>query len=305
MPELNPPLPGTRRRVTAGAMLTTAALFWAGNYVIGRAFGGLVGPGTLAFARWALAGTVLAPFAARDVWAQRALIRQSWPALSLLGFLGIALFPTAAYAGLRRTTATDAALLLSAAPAVTLAASRVFFGERISRRRWLGVALSTVGVAFLLGRAAGGGGSLVGSLWAATASVTWGIYSALLRLRPAGLGQTAFLAVSVAVGTLALLPLCGWELFSAATGGSGLPHLGRGAWWALAYLVLCPSLLSYGFWNLGTAVLGAARASVFGHFTPLGTVVLGALVLGETLRPAQGFGAALILGGVLIVQRGD
>lgn len=301
-PVFSPALAGSRQRTGAYALLAGAALLWAGNYVIGRAISGQVPPVALAFWRWALAGVVLAPFAARDVWEQRALVARQLPVIAALALLGVAVFPTTVYAALQRTTATNAALLLSAAPAVTLLASRVLFGERIGRRRSLGVALSTAGVLVLLFRAGTPGGSRAGDALAAGTAATWGVYCSLLPLRSPELRQRTFLAVSAGIGLLALLPFFLWERAGAASGDAG--HLTRGGLWAIAYLALGPSLLAYLCWNTGTAAIGPARASVFNHLTPLGTVAFGVGVLGEPFRPAHLVGAALILSGVVIVQRG-
>ena len=79
------------------ALLTLTVLFWSGNFVIGRGIHGVVPPVSLAFWRWAVALTLLLPFALRPMMRQRALIRRHWKLLSLLAILSVTNFNTFIY----------------------------------------------------------------------------------------------------------------------------------------------------------------------------------------------------------------
>ena len=61
-------------RATAFTLLALANLFWAGNWVIGRALRDSLDPLTLNFYRWLIVVLVLAPFAWPAVRAHRALL---------------------------------------------------------------------------------------------------------------------------------------------------------------------------------------------------------------------------------------
>ena len=52
-----------RQSTAASALLILAPLFWAGNFVVGRAMHADMPPVGLAFWRWAIALAALAPFA--------------------------------------------------------------------------------------------------------------------------------------------------------------------------------------------------------------------------------------------------
>ena len=78
----------------AWLLLACSALFWAGNFVVGRLVAGEAGPLTLSIWRWGLATLIILPFAWPRIWRQRELIafglvllKQTPTLRSLLGIL--------------------------------------------------------------------------------------------------------------------------------------------------------------------------------------------------------------------------
>ncbi len=116
-------------RVSPYLLLVLTPLFWAGNWVIGRAIRHDVPPLALAFWRWVIAALLLLPFAGKHVFRQRALILDHWRILILLGVLGTGLYNAFSYWGLQYTTATNGVLLNSATPILIIAISAIFLGE--------------------------------------------------------------------------------------------------------------------------------------------------------------------------------
>jgi len=51
-----------------------------------------------------------------------------------------------------------------------------------------------------------------GALWVLGAVASWALYSVCLRRLPTGLDRLAFLAMTIAIGLVPLLPLYRWEL---------------------------------------------------------------------------------------------
>jgi len=74
------------------------------------------------------------------------------------------------------------------------------------------------------------------------------------------------------------------------------------AWSALAYATLLSLVVAYILWNRSVKAVGGTRTAIYMCVTPL--VALGAawLILGEQLRPLQGVGAVMIIGGVLMTR---
>lgn len=279
-------------------LLALATLFWAGNFVLGRAVSGLVPPVGLAFWRWFGGALVVAAFALPH-------LRRDWPALRrqlgitlLLSFLGIAVFNTLIYTGLRFTTALNALLMQSAQPVVIILFSFLLFRDTITPRQAIAVVISLAGVVTIIAR---GDLALLGSLALNTGDLlvlvavfSYAAYTALLRRRPS-VHPLSFLFVTFAVGALMLLPLYIWE------GRSGQPmRLDLVTVGAVAYVVIFPAILAYLCYNRGVELIGANRAGHFFHLQPVFGTILAIVFLGERFQLFHAAGIGLIIAGILL-----
>jgi drug/metabolite transporter (DMT)-like permease len=84
------------------------------------------------------------------------------------------------------------------------------------------------------------------------------------------------------------------------TGGPALPADGAG-WWALAYIVIFPSVLSYLLWNRALTVIPPGRAGVFLNLLTVFTAVLTVLT-GQAITLPQILGGLVILAGIAIAN---
>jgi drug/metabolite transporter (DMT)-like permease len=284
------------------AALTLTALLWSTNFIIGRAVRDDVSPTALNFLRWAIALLILVPITLRDLQAHRATLMRHWKLIALLGFTGIAAFQTLGYVALTTTTALNTILLLALAPLAIVALSWLALGERVTRVQALGLGISLVGAAVLILH--GDPATLAemrfnaGDLWMLLAVVLWAVYSVLLRRRPAEVPPLALHTVSVAAGTLWMLPAFGWQ----ATLGSALPS-SLAVWMAVGFIAVFSSALAHGLWVRGVATIGPNRAGVFIHLIPLFGAVLAITFLGEELAAYHAAGAALALCGIVLTSR--
>ncbi|MBY4677970.1 DMT family transporter [Marinobacterium arenosum] len=280
-------------------LLTLTVLFWAGNVVIARSLHLEFPPITLAFCRWLLALLILLPF-----WLPRArrampLFKRHFGILVLLGILGVACFNTLLYLGLQSTTATNGALLQSATPVVILLICALALGEPVSGRQWFGVALSLVGVLVIISRAQFGQlfqqGFGSGDLWILAAVLAWALYSITLRWKPLELDGFTFLGFTILVAVLVLAPFMVWEQRGHQALQWNMSMVG-----AVVYMAVCPSILSYLFWNRGVAELGAPRAGLFIHLIPVFGMLLSVLFLDEQVYAFHLAGIALIFVGIYL-----
>lgn len=143
----------------AYVLLVLTALFWSGNFVLARAMHAAVPPMTLSFMRWLIAFALLAPFSLRHAWRERALLWQCRGRILALSLLGITAFNSLVYTGVQTTTATNAVLLNSFIPILTVLFGALWFGQRLGGRQMLGLAVSFVGV--LAELVVGDGGTVV------------------------------------------------------------------------------------------------------------------------------------------------
>lgn len=280
-------------------LLAIAALCWAGNFVLGRAMHAEIPPVAFTFWRWTVAGLVLLPFAGRDLWRHRAAFMRHWPLAVALAATGVCLFHVLVYTALHSTTATNAGLILAITPLVIPVMSYVFDRTPLSVRQALGIALSLVGVGVIIVRgdvAVLRGLRLAdGDLWMLLAVPTWALYALLLRHVPDDWPSLATILAITACGLVMLAPLYAWEL--AVVGGLALTLDNITA---LAYVSVFASVVAYICWNRGVAVIGATRAGLSMHLTPLFAAALAVVLLGERLHPFHAVGVVLIGLGILL-----
>lgn len=284
-------------------LLSLAALFWAGNFVLARAMHEAIPPIGLAFWRWAAASALVVPFVWRPLRRHWPLLRARLGRMLILAILGVSVFNTFVYIGLQTTTATNSVLIQSTMPVQILLVNWLLFRAPVRAAEVSSILLSLCGVAFIV--SAGDptrlihGGWTGGDLWILAAAMVWALYSVLLRWRPADLDPQAFLGFTLVCGWLVLLPLYLIEV-----------GLGRAVEWTLpvaatvAYVAVFPSILAYLFWNRGVAVLGANAAGHFIHLMPVFGSVMAVLFLGETLGWHHLIGVLMVATGILLPLAG-
>lgn len=278
--------------------LAIVMLLWAGNSIVARAVREDVPPFTLAFVRWVGAFLIVAPFAARHVLVDRALLRRHLSVVLLLSLLGVGAFNAFLYSGLHYTPATNGLLLQAAIPPLVLIFGALFFAERASVLQIAGVALSVLGVVLivlradvhnLLGLRFGLGDVLI-----LGAVVAWALYTTLLRLRPP-VHAVSFLAVSFFVGVVCMAPLAAVEWMEIGFPALTAPVLG-----AFAYVSILPSVVAYFLFNAAVASIGASRAGQTVALMPLFGAVLASVLLDEPLAGYHWAGMAMILMGIVL-----
>ncbi len=293
---------GVARRWQPYLLLVLANLFWAGNWVIGRALRDAFTPVSLNFWRWLVATLILAPFALPLLKCKWALLRQHAGMLALLAATGGALFQCLVYFGLRSTTTVNGVLLNSSAPLFILLCSWALEREKASGRQIAGMLVSFAGIAVIVGR--GDPAVLArldlhsGDAWILLAMGVWGLYSVLLKRVPPELRGVPFLFALALLTVLMLLPL-----FIVERQFSPAPSPDRAALLGVAYLGLFASVLAFTCWNRAVAAVGANVAGFSMPLLPAFGTVLAMIFLGEQLRPFHLAGFATILVGVVLATR--
>jgi drug/metabolite transporter (DMT)-like permease len=293
---------GSAARTTAFLLLALATLFWAGNWVLGRALREVFEPNALNLWRWLIAALALAPFALPRLRGNMGAIRRSAGLLVVLALLGVALFQSLIYTGLKTTTAVNAVLLNSSFPAFMLLCSWVVERERATRRQVTGMLISLAGILVILSR--GELSSLArlefhsGDALILLAMPVWGVYSVLLKRRPPELDGIAFLFLISVIGVLLLIPAFAVEAWFAPPRWPGAEGIA-----ALLYVGLAASVGAFICWNRGVAVVGANAAGFTIHLLPAFGTLLAIVFLGESFRLFHAAGIATILAGVLVATR--
>jgi drug/metabolite transporter (DMT)-like permease len=284
-----------------GLLLTLAAIFWAGNFVLGRAIVGAIPPVTLACLRWTLATLIFLPIAWPHLRRDTATIQKHWPMLLFLGATGAGSFNTLSYLGLVWTEALNGLVLNAAGPMFIALTAWGLFGDRLQPAQLMGLAAGLFGVLVIIAK--GDLGSLAaftfnpGDILLIIAIITWSIYTAFLRKRP-HISWQSFNISTYAVAAVCNIPLA---FIEHGLGHSMKANATTAA--AIAYVAIFPSLLAYIFYNRGVELLGPARAGLYMFLVPVFGALLAMVFLGERLHLYHALGFAFIIGGVVIGSR--
>lgn len=217
--------------------------------------------------------------------------------LGLVGHFGYQFFFVG---GVSLTSASNAALIVGATPAVLAVVSALMGRERISRLHWVGAAISALGIYLVVGHGASfGGTTLRGDLLVICSVACWVTFTlgaASLIARHSPLYVTGMTMVFGGIPYLVM----------------ALPQILRVPWadvstWTLGALVLSALLalnLAYVIWYMGVQRLGPARTSIYSNGVPIVAMAVATVWLGEPLTGTKIAGAAAVLSGVLLTRLG-
>lgn len=290
--------------MSADLVLVVANVVYATSYAATRLTLDHVPPATLALIRLMIGALVLIPLAVALQPAAAAPIgradRRSIRWMGVLGFAGAFAF---SHWGIARSTATNAALLITVEPISLILLSPWALGERLTRREGLGAALALVGAAVVVVNGIPGvTAALVphwrGDLLLLLAGLAYAAYSlfgrGVLTRHPA----IAVTAWSIAWGVAAMLPLAALEWAAAAQ-----IRLNGPAILGVLYLALVITALGYLAWNWALERVPAPRAAIFLNIQPLVGALLGVYYLGEPLTAFTVAGGVLILLGLTLTVK--
>lgn len=280
-------------------LLFTMAVIWGINFVVVKyathifnpvAFTGLrVGTAAVFLVLVALAGRGKVALPRRDVIS-----------LLLLGVVGNGLYQLFFVHGVARTRAGNAALIVAAAPAFIALVARARGMERVKRMTFVGIALSFVGVGFVIvGSASSSSGqpTLLGSVLVFLGVICWTFYTIGLQPFTKRIDVIQLSAVTMVGGAVPLLIASTPALIR-----TDWSAIGMGGWLALLYSSVISMGVAYFFWYRGLRVLGPTRSAVYTNLQPIVALLVAWAFLHETPTIFQGVGAATIIAGVFLTR---
>ena len=273
-------------------ILALIALIWGSSFLfmeIGlRAFA----PGVVTLARIGL-GTATLALLAR---ARTPVDREDWGRIALLGTVWMAipltLFPIA-----QQWIDSSVAGMINGAMPIFAAAWSAYLLRRLPGwRQMLGIGIGFLGIVLVfLPELQASADTALGALVALFAVTFYGLATNLAVPLQQKYGAAPVVLRAQMVALLLVLPF-------------GLWQLGESTWsWESALAMIPLGILGTGLAIVLMATLagrvGAPRASIAIYFLPLVAVVLGVVVLGESVAPMALVGVALVLVGAWIASR--
>ncbi len=281
----------------AGTALALLYVFlWASAFVPSRVLSRLGQPLWVLTVRFAIASALMAcvVVALRRPWPRTP---GAWTQIAGYGVLANAAYLGCTYEALRHLSSGMGAIIASTNPLLLALVAPALLDEPLTVRKVVGLLLGFGGVLMAMSARAGTQAARPADVLLAFVGVVALVGSTVVfkRLRTP---EDLLAANTVQLGTASLL------LLPLAALLEGAPHLVPTASFSLslAYLVLVMSLGASFLWFWLLRHGEASRVSAFYFLTPIFGLALGALLLGEPVRPLDGFGLAAVAAGIVLVQ---
>jgi drug/metabolite transporter (DMT)-like permease len=227
--------------------------------------------------------------------------RSDIPRFALISLAGFFVFQLGYSFGVDYTSASVAAIILGTLPINVAILNGLSGLERPGRLKLLGIAATFLGVVFIaLGRHGGislAGTYFFGVLLMVGAEFAYGGYTVFVKPLTARypIDQIIYIIISISFLFFLLLNL-------SILGTAPFSGLSPSTWLSCAASGMLALSAGNILWSQGVKRLGSTNTSVFGNLPPIFGIIAGILLLGETLSLLQLAGAAVILGGVALVN---
>ncbi|MEL6451382.1 MAG: DMT family transporter [Pseudomonadota bacterium] len=196
------------------------------------------------------------------------------------------------------TTVSRSSILFYSMPVwLALAAHVLLPGERLSRTRLLGLGLAMAGVIIAVADRSTGQGNLLGDLMSLMAAMCWAGIALCVRVTPL---SDVPAEQQLLWQLLVSIPLL---LLASAFFGDLIRDLAWGHVAGLTYQIL--AIASFGFlaWFWLMKVYPASGVASFSFLSPVFSVLLGWLLLGETIGLGIWVALGLVAAGLILINR--
>ena len=285
------------------ALLTVSLLFGA-NYVVAKFALREVPPSGLVVVR--ACGTAVILFMAsllhRPARGREPLRPSEFGQLFLYSLLGVSINQLCFLAGLDRSTATNASIMLVSIPVLTHAFAVMLGRERPSVATGAGIALGLAGALLLIIPRGGidfSSRTTIGNLLLLTGGCSYGLYLVLTRDILARHDPLRVISWTFVLAAITVLPFGAHDasrLFSGAITKAG--------WASIAFVVVAATVLPYllNVWAL--ARVESSFVAIYVLVQPLFAATLARVVLHERFGPHIAAAAALVVAGVVVSSFG-
>lgn len=198
------------------------------------------------------------------------------------------------------TTASQAGMITAMLPILVMVAAAWLLKENISKQAWFGGVLAAIGVCWLTLQSSPSENApnpLLGNFLEFIAMVCATGYTIALKSLSSRYSSWLLTALQAFIGSLFYFPILFLPSTTIPTTFELLPTL------AIFYLGAVITLGAYGLYNYGLKHIPASSATGYVNLIPIFSVILGWLILGETLSFGQILAGVLIMCGVYFTQR--
>jgi len=213
---------------------------------------------------------------------------------AVVGIIGYHVSSWLDFEGLATLEAQTERLILFTYPFLVLLFGRVLLKHQLRLHALVGASMSYAGLIVMFGANPSrltpmmlGGAALV-----LTAAATFALYQLFAREMILRCGPGLFSAIALSAAGVTLI------LQFLATHSISVLALPPHAWLLISYLAIFSTIIPTFMMSAGTARIGAQGTAIISTLSPLVTIVLAIVVLGEPFGLPEAAGTALVIGGV-------
>jgi drug/metabolite transporter (DMT)-like permease len=195
------------------------------------------------------------------------------------------------------TTSSQAGIISACLPLMVAVAAWFFLSESINSKTIIGLILSICGVILLTifqSRQVDAPRPVLGNILEVGAMLSACANLILIKKLSSNYGTWSLTGMQIIAGTIFFLP--GIKYIINADPSIWTMQLVL----LLLYLGICVSFLAFGLYNWGISKIKVSRASIFINLIPVTAVILGWLILGETLNSKQMIATIIVISGVFL-----
>lgn len=254
-------------------------------------------------------GFALPVYAAIAIWVWRRQVmfgrprptRKQMLIVSGLGLLGYYVASFTDFSGLQYITAQFERLILFTYPMFVMALGALFFGARITFWGVLALAISYAGIVFVYfqGDISTGDNVLLGALLVLVAAFSFALYQLMAKRWVNLLGGRMFTCVAMLAASAG--PLVHFLVVHMADGPvTVLTQLPPRVYWMAGAIAVFSTLIPSFLLNAALERLGPQTLAMLGTLSPVYTIVMAVMILGEPFGVSDAIGTLLVIGGITL-----
>ncbi len=221
--------------------------------------------------------------------------------LASLGALGVGAVSVLIFAGQKSATAINSALVIELNPIMILFLG-LWAGEKIKKFQYIGICLGLLGCLIAIGIIKPSGISIEthhinGELILLLAGICWACYTVFskkITQRLGGFVAISWIMLATAVELFIIRLFIPYNYIN--------PH-GTETWMVILYLSIFPTAIAYFAWSEAMTKIKLSLLNITQYLTPVFTIILAWILLGESMSALNIVGACMVLLGVALTAK--
>lgn len=288
-------------------LLLVQPIFMATNTIVARGGVEFIPPISLAFWRWFSVFLILLPFFYPEIIKKREILKKESFKLFFLGAMGCGVCGAFPFIAGLTTSMANMGIIYTSSPVFIILLSILFFKEKVSFNRVIGLILCLIGVFIIISK-----GKLQyfinfdftsGDLWMVGASIGWALYSIYLLNWKSQLTLMTRFTMIAFFGFLSLSPFYILGSFFFENEYFYKTNFDKNFFLWVLFAAISPSIIAFTLYTKLQKYVGASLAGFTLYLFAIYGAVFGIIFFNENLMMFHYFGAAFVFSGVYIARK--